>query len=125
MMRAMLAGISMLGFGPRKVRWYDAEDLPEQYRNLPAEPNRCVLDAQRAARRHPSLTVCAGFAFRCGYADGWKHAWCVDEQGHRVDPSVRLHGVPTGYLGVPLRRHEIDHLAEASLVHSGGARSTA
>lgn len=86
---------------------YRGRRLPKGYRYR--APKQCFRNAYHLARQHPG---------RLRYVEGYvlrylpvHHAWCVDEDGQVVDPTLRLTAEEAGrteYLGVTLPLELVD-----------------
>lgn len=103
----MRFAVAMLTMTGRPLVWWEARELPQEYRDLPSIPHGCLTDAQRLLEGHPDLQAVIGFAFREG--QGYAHVWAVDDDGV-VDLSAQREGLPDGYLGVVVKPSELARL---------------
>lgn len=78
-------------YGPyRFVRLYGTAYEPARLPDgvQPGRPRCCFANAFRLAAEQPELHYVEGFGTLWG-CDTWlyRHAWCIDDDGHVVDPS--------------------------------------
>jgi hypothetical protein len=90
------------------LRWWEARELPEEYRHNESRAHRCFEDALKMAERYPHLKIAIGFSFRPWLSDdGILHCFNVEEvEGEKLvaDIASRRLGLPAGYLaGLPDR----------------------
>jgi hypothetical protein len=83
---------------------------PRSYSGPRGAPNQCYANAGALALEFPALTYVEGQILVCGLP--LDHAWCIDEQGIVVEPTIRNCEAVYEFYGVPFRT---DYLLKAVL----------